>query len=212
MLNPDADIEDHKNRQLAHLAVMNGSIVDVKCRICQQSGHQIWNCPSRQGMGYKAAVVCEICGESSHITKDCKRLIGSSKEEQLKKLDAEYEEFMRGLMGDGPSTMLDLNLKQLTGPKGSVPVVSASATTSGAKPDYHPLPAPHPFFGAMNPMMSGYVAVPYPYAVPVVNTFPNLPPLPVQARPMPPPPPKAPLPQNIKPPPPPPPPPAPPKR
>eukprot|EP00002_Diphylleia_rotans_P002589 TRINITY_DN11638_c0_g1_i1.p1 TRINITY_DN11638_c0_g1~~TRINITY_DN11638_c0_g1_i1.p1 ORF type:complete len:532 (-),score=107.96 TRINITY_DN11638_c0_g1_i1:148-1743(-) len=86
---------EHKRQQLRELASINGTLRDDDiCRNCGATGHRFWNCPDRGGTNWKPADVrCAICGETSHITRDC-----TNKDTKVNPLiDAEYESFMAEL-------------------------------------------------------------------------------------------------------------------
>ena len=75
LLRPvDDGLNTHKQRQLRELALINGTLRQEEniCHICGEDGHRQFECPKRQQNTFRADVKCAICGDSSHITADCK--------------------------------------------------------------------------------------------------------------------------------------------
>jgi hypothetical protein len=59
LLNPmDDDHNEHKQRQLRELALINGTLRDEEyCNICGEKGHRQFECPSRQSEWAASPVV-----------------------------------------------------------------------------------------------------------------------------------------------------------
>lgn len=92
-------------RQLVELKSMLGwgGNVTKRCRICGGVGHPVWKCPDRPGADWDPAdVQCELCGEVSHVTKDCKLYKKGMTVKSAMTLDEEYKSFLKDLAGDGP--------------------------------------------------------------------------------------------------------------
>jgi len=106
LLTQSANGEAYKNKQLAELkSVLGwGGVNTKRCRICGGVGHPIWKCPDRPGADWTPSdVQCELCGEVSHITQDCKLYKKGAPEILQKKamtLDQEYSKFLDDLKGD----------------------------------------------------------------------------------------------------------------
>ena len=70
----DDEKNEHKQRQLRELAIMNGTLKeDDYCTLCAQKGHKAFACPTRFN-SYKSntmQIKCSICGDSSHVARDC---------------------------------------------------------------------------------------------------------------------------------------------
>jgi splicing factor 1 len=99
----DEEKNEHKARQLRELASINGTLRDeVRCRLCGESGHRIYQCPQRTGAAWAPANVrCEHCMSRSHPSTDCpNKNLKSPAESQ--KLSNEYHNFMAELSGDAP--------------------------------------------------------------------------------------------------------------
>jgi splicing factor 1 len=149
LLRPDdAKIEEHKQEQLKQLALLNGTWrEEIRCRVCNEPGHRIFDCPQRSGSWVAANVVCEICGESTHITKDCRKLLNKDFAVEKQKMITEYDAFMaeltsdRGSVGGASGPTL-----ALTGPDGTalpaadgnraVPAPLSSGAPAAAPPPY----------------------------------------------------------------------------
>lgn len=97
----DDEVNVHKQNQLRELALLNGTLKDNEewCITCGEKGHRDFECPKRFSLGNKAAnlVKCAICGETSHPTRDCKRL--GEEIEKKEQLDEDYSAFMAELDG-----------------------------------------------------------------------------------------------------------------
>lgn len=119
LLRPvDEGLNEHKRQQLRELATLNGTIKeDEFCRLCGESGHRQFACPSRFST-FKSDVLCTICGDGGHPTIDCpvKGTVG-------KKMDDEYQSFLAELGGSGPEPASKPGLKfptlAIMGPNGS---------------------------------------------------------------------------------------------
>ncbi|KAG5440938.1 hypothetical protein PCK2_000093 [Pneumocystis canis] len=114
---------DLKRQQLRDLAILNGTLRDDENQVCQNCiiiyiytkfmayaavggnvGHRRFDCPERQN--YTANIVCRICGNAGHMSRDC---IMRNDPEVLRQLnngndaaDREYENLMQEL-GQGRS-------------------------------------------------------------------------------------------------------------
>ena len=77
LLKPvDDDTNEWKKRQLMELAVINGTMRDLKapCSRCGEPGHRHYECPyADQSARRTTAIVCAICGDGGHVTSDCKQ-------------------------------------------------------------------------------------------------------------------------------------------
>ena len=75
MVPLDDDLNEHKQRQLRELALINGTLRgDEHCHLCGEKGHRQFECPKRQRISFaNAGVRCAICGDRSHPTRDCPR-------------------------------------------------------------------------------------------------------------------------------------------
>ena len=98
----DDESNEHKQRQLRELALINGMLRDDEyCTICGEKGHRQYECQNRTKSFKAAGVKCSICGELSHPTRDC-----PLKEEERNEvsLDQEYNSFMAELDGKAAKT------------------------------------------------------------------------------------------------------------
>ena len=94
------------------------------CRICGGKGHPVWQCPERTGERWAPAQVqCDICGEITHITKDCKyykkgksiQELKSEVNSMIRNVDEEYQSFISDLYGDGlMGTNFNLNSNNIS--------------------------------------------------------------------------------------------------
>ena len=108
-----------------------------KCRICGNMGHPIWKCPEKIGEEWKPAdIQCDICGEVTHLTKDCKyrdkhtgkakegvvingRIINNGNNGNGADIEDELSAFLDDLIGDTPNMSGSRNAKRMaaiTGP------------------------------------------------------------------------------------------------
>jgi splicing factor 1 len=107
LLKPvDDDENEHKQKQLRELALINGTLRDDEyCHICGEKGHRQFECPKRAAHKPVIEIRCLICGDSSHPTRDCSRRRGAQGQAQgapqSAALDKEYLNFMAEL-GDAP--------------------------------------------------------------------------------------------------------------
>lgn len=94
LLLPCDDLQnDHKQKQLRELALINGTLREEDyCHICGEKGHRQWECPNREKSFKAVEVVCAICGDSSHPTSDCTQKEKSVEEKAA--LNTEYLNFM----------------------------------------------------------------------------------------------------------------------
>ena len=131
----DDEVNIHKQNQLRELALLNGTLKENEewCITCGEKGHRDFECPKRFTLGNKTNVVkCAICGETSHPTRDCKRL--GEEVEKKEQLDEDYSAFMAELDGkshvneDGESlvTTISSTKPEFTG------VTTISSTVPGA--------------------------------------------------------------------------------
>ena len=102
----DDDKNEHKQKQLRDLAIMNGTLKeDEYCTLCAQKGHRAFACPTRFN-SYKnntgIQIKCAHCGDGSHVTRDCPvaRAGGGASKEVL---DSAYASFMDELNGKAPA-------------------------------------------------------------------------------------------------------------
>ena len=120
LLRPiEDDNNEWKRLQLAQLATLNGTLRDLTapCHACGETGHKQYECPYRDAAVKRADVRCAICGDSSHITSDCRdsarQLLRRGEEVGADgapaapdpSLDAEYLSFMADL-GDESARVL----------------------------------------------------------------------------------------------------------
>ncbi|XP_068645527.1 splicing factor-like protein 1 [Aristolochia californica] len=110
----DEGLNEHKRQQLRELAALNGTIRDDEiCRLCGESGHRQYACPSRTST-FKSDVLCKICGDGGHPTIDCP-MKGTGK-----KMDDEYQNFLAELGGTAPESLTRQNsLLPILGSAGS---------------------------------------------------------------------------------------------
>eukprot|EP00612_Vaucheria_litorea_P001156 CAMPEP_0171456778 /NCGR_PEP_ID=MMETSP0945-20130129/3121_1 /TAXON_ID=109269 /ORGANISM="Vaucheria litorea, Strain CCMP2940" /LENGTH=456 /DNA_ID=CAMNT_0011982255 /DNA_START=548 /DNA_END=1918 /DNA_ORIENTATION=+ len=129
LLRPvDDELNEHKQRQLRELALINGTLRDDDfCHICAEKGHRQYECPKRaQQIKMGVEVRCALCGDASHPTRDCKHASGTNSDPtKAAALDNEYLSFMAEL-GDKSAQTQQETLKKLiaTNPglqKGSYP-------------------------------------------------------------------------------------------
>ncbi|KAL7612307.1 splicing factor-like protein 1 [Lactuca sativa] len=101
LLQPvDEVLNEHKRQQLRELAALNGTIRDEEyCRLCGESGHRQFACPSRNST-FKSDVLCKLCGDGGHPTIDCP-VKGSTG----KNMDDEYQNFLAELGGTIPESL-----------------------------------------------------------------------------------------------------------
>jgi splicing factor 1 len=105
----DDDKNVHKQQQLRELALLNGTLKeDEYCPICGEKGHRAFECPKRFSMNKETvSVKCAICGDTSHVTSDCKLYkkdgtvegAGANGQQNEKELDSDYLAFMNELDG-----------------------------------------------------------------------------------------------------------------
>ena len=101
----DDEVNIHKQNQLRELALLNGTLKDTEewCGTCGEKGHRDYECPKRftaGGLSKGNAVKCAICGETSHVTRDCKLAsAGVGGEGRKEQLDEDYSAFMAELDG-----------------------------------------------------------------------------------------------------------------
>eukprot|EP00956_Cyclotella_meneghiniana_P002260 scaffold2552_cov59-Cyclotella_meneghiniana.AAC.3 len=99
----DDEVNVHKQNQLRELALLNGTLKENEewCTTCGEKGHRDFECPKRFSLGSKTAgtalIKCAICGETSHPTRDCKRV--GEEVEKKEQLDEDYSAFMAELDG-----------------------------------------------------------------------------------------------------------------
>jgi splicing factor 1 len=98
----DDDKNVHKQNQLRELALLNGTLKEEEfCPICAERGHRQFECPKKYGQKKSAGVElkCEICGDTSHPTRDCTQHRSTGVEAALpsKELDSDYMAFMAEL-------------------------------------------------------------------------------------------------------------------
>ena len=92
-------------------------------------GHRVYECPQRQSSWKAPAVICDICGESTHLTIDCKATPGKNK------LSDEYNSFMSELMG---GTAAEPSPTGATGSSGSSSTTASSGGASSSAPNPSP--------------------------------------------------------------------------
>ena len=87
------------------LALINGTLREEEhCSICGQKGHRQFECTNRKQSYEMANVRCRICGDASHVTKDCRFNASNSNSnpnDTKAALDNEYMNFMSELEGGG---------------------------------------------------------------------------------------------------------------
>ncbi|GMI43240.1 hypothetical protein TrCOL_g2625 [Triparma columacea] len=103
----DDDKNEHKQRQLRELAIMNGTLKeDEYCTLCAQKGHRAFACPTRFNSykGTGVSIKCSICGDASHVARDCPVAAAGGGRAGVTKevLDTEYASFMNELDGKAP--------------------------------------------------------------------------------------------------------------
>jgi splicing factor 1 len=97
----DDDKNIHKQQQLRELALLNGTLKEEEfCSLCAEKGHKSYECPKRFSMTKKVSIKCTLCGDTSHITRDCMlNRNGNGQENDSKKMDSDYLNFMAELDG-----------------------------------------------------------------------------------------------------------------
>eukprot|EP01038_Epipyxis_sp_PR26KG_P010169 gene10169-13679_t len=133
---PDDEINEHKQKQLRELALINGTLrEDEFCPVCGERGHKQFECPHRSKTFKAAGVKCSICGDLSHPTRDCPMKQDGQKNEVV--LDDEYDSFMAELgdnNGRGGGSALTSRPSQVDSSntdtdKDSAPVIPPIRTT-----------------------------------------------------------------------------------
>lgn len=99
LLRPiDDEKNDHKQKQLRELALINGTLRDDEyCPVCGEKGHRQFECPHRAKSFKATGVKCSICGDLSHPTRDCPLKTDDSVNAIA--LDSEYDSFIAELDG-----------------------------------------------------------------------------------------------------------------
>jgi hypothetical protein len=130
LLRPiDDDINQHKQKQLRELALINGTLrEDEYCPVCGEKGHRQFECPHRAKAFKAANVKCAICGDLSHPTRDCPMKQETPASEVA--LDTEYDSFMAEL-GEGTSSSAK---QSLTGTSNSSIVGNQTTQIAATKP------------------------------------------------------------------------------
>ena len=103
IMNPlDDDKNVHKQRQLRQLALINGTLREnAYCNYCGEAGHKNFECPKRQRDALsvnKPTIKCAICGETSHVTADCK-YTPEEIAQKKQRVDGDFQNFMADLGG-----------------------------------------------------------------------------------------------------------------
>jgi splicing factor 1 len=99
LLRPiDDDKNDHKQKQLRELALINGTLRDEEfCPACGEKGHRQFECPHRAKTFKTSGVKCSICGDLSHPTRDCP--MKKDDPTNASALESEYNSFIAELDG-----------------------------------------------------------------------------------------------------------------
>eukprot|EP01029_Cantina_marsupialis_P022838 TRINITY_DN56062_c0_g1_i1.p1 TRINITY_DN56062_c0_g1~~TRINITY_DN56062_c0_g1_i1.p1 ORF type:complete len:676 (-),score=269.19 TRINITY_DN56062_c0_g1_i1:649-2676(-) len=104
LLTPvDDDTNEHKQKQLEELALINGMRYDNNCHFCGGTGHRQHECPNRmkEMVRPSANVRCSICGDQSHPTADCPHKGRYPPEGSANDADTkDFMNFMSSLDGD----------------------------------------------------------------------------------------------------------------
>jgi splicing factor 1 len=122
LLRPiDDDKNDHKQKQLRELALINGTLRDEEfCPACGEKGHRQFECPHRAKTFKTSGVKCSICGDLSHPTRDCP--MKKDDPTNASALESEYNSFIAEL--DGKSA------KSSDGEAFCQPVTTSESNTS----------------------------------------------------------------------------------
>jgi splicing factor 1 len=102
----DDKLNEHKQRQLKQLALINGTFKeDDYCPICGEKGHRQWDCPLRAKSFKATGVKCAICNDLSHPTRDCPfkekgNVPTSGGGDSKNNADTEYDSFMAEMNDD----------------------------------------------------------------------------------------------------------------
>ncbi|VVB13287.1 unnamed protein product [Arabis nemorensis] len=124
LLQPvDEGLNEHKREQLRELATLNGTIRDGElCRMCGETGHRQYACPTARTNTFKSDVLCKFCGDGGHPSIDC-----PVKGTTGKKMDDEYQNFLAELGGTIPEPSLKQSTTLALGPGSDPPWAKASA-------------------------------------------------------------------------------------
>jgi hypothetical protein len=68
LLDPNSSV---KKNQLIEIAAIRGTLRDDWCEDCGEKGHRRFECPNKINAWKKVEVRCEICGQTTHPTRDC---------------------------------------------------------------------------------------------------------------------------------------------
>ena len=175
LLKPlDDELNEHKQKQLRQLALINGTLRDSSdeyCPLCGERGHRQYECPHRAVREtLVAGVKCSICGDMSHPTRDCPMARHGHAVADAGQLDQAYNAFVAELEGKAPVP-----------PTAAVATAAAPTASQDQAPSLYDMlaaaaPAPRPPSSRTVDFIKPVVAQPYAPPQPQVQALPPPPP------------------------------------
>ena len=110
--------EQYKQSSQYQLQVINNLINQEYCKNCGENGHKEWACPNT---AQRADVRCEVCGEISHVTKDCKYkndIIFRERQKEQSHVDQEFASFLQHVEGSNAEKIIANKNNQIIGANG----------------------------------------------------------------------------------------------